>query len=118
MEQLQDFPIPVVFNAEKHIFMAPRSKSVYLDEAPKTSSKDFSRLDEINPARFFPGSSAANQCAARVFTVLYTVGNIDPHVLVVSIGVGLAWKMAGMVYLYATNAMESPLSDTPTLFWM
>ena len=23
-----------------------------------------------------------------------------------------------MVYLYATNAMESPLSDTPTLFWM
>ena len=44
-----------------------------------------------------------------MFTIRDIVGNIDPAVLVVLIGVGLAWNMARMVYLYALNAIESPL---------
>ena len=36
-------------------------------------------------------------------TILEIVGIIDPAVLTVSIGVCLAWNMACMVYLYATN---------------
>ena len=38
-----------------------------------------------------------------MFTILDVVGNIDPAVLVVFIGVDLAWDMARMVYMYATN---------------
>jgi hypothetical protein len=53
-----------------------------------------------------------------VFTILDVVGNIDPAVLVVFIRVDLAWDMARMVYMYVKNAIESPLSDTLTLFSM
>ena len=52
-----------------------------------------------------------------MFTILDIVGNIDPAVLVVFIRVDLAWDMARMVYMYATNAMEVPLSGT-SLFSM
>ena len=52
-----------------------------------------------------------------MFTILDLVINIDPAELIVLIGVDLAWDMARMVYMYATNAMEVPLSGT-SLFSM
>ena len=60
-------------------------------------------------------TSRASESSGSSSSILDIVGNIDPAVLVVSIGVGLAWNMARMVYLYAKNAIESPLSASS---WM
>ena len=38
-----------------------------------------------------------------MFIILDIVVKLDPAVLVVSIGVCMAWDMAGTVYLYATK---------------
>ena len=63
-------------------------------------------------------AAAADRRDGRSQATLDIVENIDPAVLLVLIRVDLAWDMARTVYMYAKNAIESPIFDTLILFSM